>query len=55
MCIFIHCVVCFLASNLNMINSYWTTFETLADIKRDCKERQLYMDFDADTEVLTVR
>ena len=23
------------------INRYWTTFETLAEIERDCKERQL--------------
>jgi len=23
--------------NLYMINRYWTTFETLADIERDCK------------------
>ena len=22
---------------------YWTTFETLADIERDCKEGQLFM------------
>jgi len=22
-----------------MINRYWTTFETLAEIERDCKER----------------
>jgi len=26
-----------------MINRYWTTFETLAEIERDCKERQLCM------------
>jgi len=24
-----------------IINRYWTTFETLAEIDRDCKERQL--------------
>ena len=24
-----------------MLNRYWTTFETLAEIERDCKERQL--------------
>jgi len=24
-----------------MINRYWTTFGTLAEIERDCKERQL--------------
>jgi len=24
-----------------MINRYWTTFETLAEIERDCRERQL--------------
>ena len=29
------------AKNLNMINSYWTTFETLTEIERDCNERQL--------------
>jgi len=29
--------------NLYMINCYWTTFETLAQIERDCKERQLCM------------
>jgi len=23
------------------MNCYWTTFETLAEIERDCKERQL--------------
>jgi len=23
--------------NLYMINRFWTTFETLADIERDCK------------------
>jgi len=28
---------------LQKINSYWTTFETLAEIERDCKERQLCM------------
>jgi len=27
--------------NLYMIDRYWTTFETLAKIERDCKERQL--------------
>ena len=27
--------------DLYMINLYWTTFETLAEIERDCKERQL--------------
>ena len=26
--------------NLYMINHYWTTFETLTEIERDCKERQ---------------
>jgi len=26
---------------LPRINRYWTTFETLAEIERDCKERQL--------------
>ena len=26
---------------LSKINRYWTTFETLAEIERDCKERQL--------------
>jgi len=26
-----------------MINHYWTTFETSAEIERDCKERQLCM------------
>jgi len=25
--------------NLYTINHYWTTFETLAEIDRDCKER----------------
>jgi len=25
--------------NLYMINRYWSTFETLAEIERDCKER----------------
>jgi len=25
-----------------MINRYWTTFKTLAEIERDCKERQLW-------------
>jgi len=25
------------------INRYWTTFEILAEIERDCKERQLCM------------
>jgi len=24
-----------------MVNRYWTTFETLAEIEGDCKERQL--------------
>jgi len=24
-----------------IINRYWTTFETLAEIERDCKERKL--------------
>ena len=38
--IFRHCVE-LPAKNLNMINSYWTTFETLTEIERDCKERQL--------------
>jgi len=28
---------------LPKINSYWTTFETLAEIERGCKERQLCM------------
>ena len=28
---------------LPKINRYWTTFETLAEIERDCKEWQLYM------------
>jgi len=27
-----------------MINRYWTTFETLAETERDCKERQLCME-----------
>jgi len=26
-----------------MINLYWATFETLAEIERDCKELQLCM------------
>jgi len=26
-----------------MINCYWTTFKKLAEIERDCKERQLCM------------
>ena len=29
--------------NLYMIKRYWTTFETLAEIERGCKERQLCM------------
>ena len=29
------------AQKLYMINPYKTTFETLAEIERDCKERQL--------------
>jgi len=29
--------------HLYMINRYWTTFETLAEIERGCKERQLCM------------
>jgi len=28
---------------LPKVNCYWTTFETLAEIERDCKERQLCM------------
>ena len=28
---------------LHKINRYWTTFETLAEIERDCKERQFCM------------
>jgi len=31
------------AKNLYMINRYWITFGTLAEIERDCKERQLCM------------
>jgi len=26
-----------------IINRYWITFETLVEIERDCKERQLRM------------
>ena len=29
---------------LPKINRYWTTFETLAEIERDCKEQQLAYD-----------
>jgi len=29
--------------NLYMVNHYWTTFETLAEIERDCKEQQLWI------------
>jgi len=38
---------CFLPSfcwtACKIINRYWTTFETLAEIERDCKERQICM------------
>ena len=30
-----------LQKNLHMINRYWTTVETVAEIERDCKEWQL--------------
>ena len=30
-------------------NRYWTTFETLAQIERDCKERQLNSAWEIDT------
>jgi len=32
-----------LLSFLPKINRYWTTFETLSEIERDCKELQLCM------------